>query len=158
MRIQFCSDLHLEFPENRRFLESRPLSVNGEILLLAGDVVPFAVMERFNDFLSFVSDNFEQTYWIPGNHEYYHAEISVRSGVLNEKIRSNVHLVNNHTVIHKHIRIICSTLWSKISPHRQWTIQQSLSDFHVIKSGRGKSSQYVLHSVNHFMRNRGHKF
>lgn len=34
-------------------------------------------------------------YWIPGNHEYYHFDLAKKTGVLNEPIKSNVHLVNN---------------------------------------------------------------
>ena len=37
MKIQFVSDLHLEFLENRTFLAKYPLEVKGDILLIAGD-------------------------------------------------------------------------------------------------------------------------
>ena len=38
MRIQYASDLHLEFADNWRFLRENPLLVTGEILILAGDI------------------------------------------------------------------------------------------------------------------------
>jgi len=37
MKIQYCSDLHLEFWDNEFFLKHNPLIPCGEILLLAGD-------------------------------------------------------------------------------------------------------------------------
>jgi DNA repair exonuclease SbcCD nuclease subunit len=80
-----------------------------------------------------VSDNFETTYWLPGNHEYYHFDIAEKSGVLDEAIRSNVFLVNNTSVVHKNAKLIFSTLWSHISPGHQWQIERSLNDFHLIK-------------------------
>lgn len=132
MRIQYCSDLHLEFHENKDFLNLHPLKPNGDILLLAGDIVPFALMHKHSDFFDYVADHFEKTYWVPGNHEYYKSNIADRSGRLNEKIRDNVFLVNNQAITHSDIKMIFSTLWAKISPANQWPIQQSISDYQVI--------------------------
>src|SRR5574338_1459047 len=131
--IQYCSDLHLEFPENKIFLRQYPIEPTGEILLLAGDVIPFALMDKHKDFFSYVSDNFQATYWIPGNHEYYHSDVSKRSGKLNENIRNNIHLVNNVTIEKDNVRFIFSTLWTKINPDKQIYIEKDLSDFHAIK-------------------------
>lgn len=132
-KLQYASDLHIEFPANKEFLKQHPLQPVGDVLVLAGDIVPFAVMDKHNDFFSYVSDHFEATYWLPGNHEYYHFDVSEKSGVLNEKIHSNVFLVNNTSAIYENTRLIFSTLWSKISPGHQWQIERSLNDFHQIK-------------------------
>ncbi|MFA5814457.1 MAG: metallophosphoesterase [Bacteroidales bacterium] len=133
MLIQYASDLHLEFPENRKFLKLNPLQPTGDILLLAGDIVLFAVMNDHADFFSYVSDHFHTTYWIPGNHEYYYSDAGKKSGVIHESIRSNVFLVNNVAVEHASVKFIFSTLWSKIDPANQWLIESRVSDFHVIK-------------------------
>jgi hypothetical protein len=90
-------------------------------------------MDKHKDFWSFVSDHFQYTYWVPGNHEYYYADASMRSGAMNEKIRDNVFLVNNDTVEHLDVQLIFSTLWSKIKPAHGYQIERSMSDFQVIK-------------------------
>jgi predicted phosphohydrolase len=133
LNIQYASDLHIEFPANKEFLKQHPLQPVADVLVLAGDVVPFAVMDKHQDFFSYVSDNFKTTYWLPGNHEYYHFNISEKSGVMHETIRNNVFLVNNTSVVHEHVKLIFSTLWSKISSGHQWQIERSLNDFHLIK-------------------------
>jgi predicted phosphohydrolase len=133
MRIQYCSDLHLEFLENKDFLISDPLKPVGDILILAGDIVPFAVMDKHDDFFDQVSANFEKTFWIPGNHEYYRSDISIRSGTFQEPIRDNVFLLNNSSIIIDGIKFIFSTLWSKISSENSWHIRKGMTDFHVIK-------------------------
>ena len=133
LKLQYASDLHLEFPANKEFLKQHPLQSVGDVLVLAGDIVPFAVMDKHKDFFSYVADNFETTYWLPGNHEYYHFDLAEKNGLLNEAICSNVFLVNNTSVVHENIKLVFSTLWSQISPGYQWQIERSLNDFHVIK-------------------------
>ena len=132
MIIQYCSDLHLEFSQNKKFITKYPLIPRGEILLLAGDIVPFALMNEQDDFFDFLADNFEQTYWVPGNHEYYHADIAHRSNTVNEAIRSNVFLVNNRVVQLQKVQLIFSSLWSAISPINYLSIQNRMSDFSAI--------------------------
>ena len=135
MKIQYCSDLHLEFPENKIYLNKNPLPVIGDILVLAGDVVPFTLMDKYATFFSWASGHFEHTYWIPGNHEYYYSDIRNRSGAFSEKIKSNVTLLNNQVVHLENTRLLFSTLWSHISPLHHRVIQHGLSDFHEIRNG-----------------------
>lgn len=132
MKIQYCSDLHLEFPENNRYVNNNPILPVGEILLLAGDILPFALNHLEYSFFDYVADHFEAVYWVPGNHEYYGSNIGINSDAIFEKIRSNVFLVNNHKIIHKNVNIICSTLWSYISPESESLLHKRLTDFSTI--------------------------
>ncbi len=133
MVIQYASDLHLEFRRNLEFIKANPLQPRGGVLLLVGDIVPFAVMEKHRDFFEYVSDHFVKTYWVPGNHEYYGFDLAKRQGSFKEDLKSNVHLVNNFAVQHNETRFVFSTLWSKISPANQWQIERNVSDFRLIK-------------------------
>jgi len=138
MKIQYCSDLHLEFQENKNYLEHFPLKPEGEILLLAGDIVLFKTMKEQSGFFNFCSANFEATYWIPGNHEYYHYDLADVKIPLYEKIKDNVFLLNNQTVTYKNVELVFSTLWSHIPIQQEYTVQQSVNDFHLIKNKGGK--------------------
>lgn len=134
LKIQYCSDLHLEFKENINYLLKNPLVPKADILILAGDILPFKLMDKPCDFLDFVSDNFEKAYWIPGNHEYYHFDLADVKTPLFEKIRENIFLLNNQTITHENVELVFSTLWSHIPLQYQWTVQQSVNDFSLIKN------------------------
>lgn len=133
MKIQYCSDLHLEFRQNKNFLAKNPIHPLGEILLLAGDIIPFTLIDKHNDFFDFVSANYESVFWVPGNHEYYHYDLKDAKNPLYQKIRHNVFLVNNQIIPYKEVNLIFSTLWSVISPQNEWFVQQRVSDFLMIK-------------------------
>jgi len=145
MKIQYCSDLHLEFPENQRFLTRNPLKVVGDILILAGDIITFHDLEKAHGFFDFVGDQYSTVYWVPGNHEYYESDIADKPIPLYEKIRENVFLVNNHVVDHGGVTLVFSTLWSRISPHHEWDIQRSISDFSVI---RYRDEKFTAHDFS----------
>lgn len=134
MQIQYCSDLHLEFIDNRKWILTNPIIPKGDILILAGDIVLFNEIHQHEKFFDYVSEHFEHTFWIPGNHEYYNSDISKRIGSFEEQIRDNVTLLNNTVKTIDGVRLVFSTLWSHISFDKQFIIQQSLSDFRVIQN------------------------
>ena len=46
MKIQYMSDLHMEFQENSRYLKNNELPVTGDVLVLAGDKTQAASAEQ----------------------------------------------------------------------------------------------------------------
>jgi Icc-related predicted phosphoesterase len=132
MRIQYCSDLHLEFDHNNKYISKNPLSVCGEILILAGDIVPLHD-EFFSDsFIRVIGKNYKQVFWVPGNHEYYHKDLTEFGKSTNIKLTSNISIVNNIELVYENIQFIFSTLWSEISSDNEKLIEQSVSDFECI--------------------------
>jgi len=71
MRIQPVSDLHLEFdPDHgKRFASSLP--VLGDVLVLAGDVLPIRRPPHVREMLDWFCARFPRVIYVPGNHEYY---------------------------------------------------------------------------------------
>lgn len=52
MKLQYCSDLHLEFQGNKKFLKNFPIKPEGEMLLLAGDIVLFKMLKEHDAFFN----------------------------------------------------------------------------------------------------------
>jgi Icc-related predicted phosphoesterase len=138
MKIQYCSDLHLEFSLNDKYITENPLKVKGDVLILAGDIVPLHDEFLTHSFFSFISDHYKQVFWIPGNHEYYYKNLTEFPNPLNLKLRSNIRIVNNTELEFEGIRFVFSTLWSEISAHNQKRIEQSISDFECIQNRKRK--------------------
>lgn len=72
MKIQYCSDLHMEFHENMRFMRSLPLELVGYVLVIAGDVgyLVDSTIPHLR-FWKWASENYRQVLIIAGNHEFY---------------------------------------------------------------------------------------
>jgi len=140
MKIQYASDLHLEFGMNSRYTQVYGLEPKGDILLLAGDV-SFLGRKRFDDhpFFGWCADHFEQTVIVPGNHEYYKdpvARENRRYGVPLDRtltdfeysIRPNVRYLNNRSLAVGDVEVFATTLWTVTDPVNYVAIQNGMSD------------------------------
>lgn len=148
MTIQYCSDLHLEFPENKRFLKENPIIPSAEILLLAGDIVLFNKINEINEFWDFLSDSFRYVFWVPGNHEYYYFNLLDKQGSFKEALRDNIFIVNNLNEKINDINFIFSTLWTEINPAKSFEIRQRLNDFYVIKYGEDVLTPEIYNTLH----------
>lgn len=151
MKIQYCSDLHLEFGQNSSYLEEFPLSVSGEILVLAGDIVPLHNEYLSNSFFQFASERYEQVFWVPGNHEFYYKDIATYENSIDISIRRNIHLLHNVQKEYKGVRLIFSTLWSKINDFNIQVVEKGVADYECISFGKNKlrsSDSNRLHEIS----------
>ena len=72
MRIQYMSDLHMEFAENSRYIKHNEFPVKGDVLVLAGDTFYLNnTVAPLSKFWKWASANYRQVLIVPGNHEYY---------------------------------------------------------------------------------------
>lgn len=134
MRIQYASDLHLEFAENWRYLRDNPLKVTGDILILAGDI-GYLGDDNYtkHPFWDWASDNYKEVIVCMGNHEFYkYYDIASLPDGYCLKIRKNVHSYYNSVVSIDNIDITVSTLWAEIPLKDSFFTEQVISDFRRI--------------------------
>lgn len=139
LRIQFVSDLHLEFEQNRRWLKSHPLQVMGDILLVAGDTAYLDLPESDRDmysqysFWDWASENYRQVIVCFGNHDFYgYYDLATMTDGYCKQIRQNVHAYYNAVVHIDDVDIIVSTLWAFIEPYNAYLTEKGVSDFYRI--------------------------
>ena len=140
MKVQFVSDLHLEFADNRTFLKEHPLEVTGDILLIAGDTAYLDLPESGRDtysqyeFWDWASKHYKQVIVCLGNHDFYgYYDLATMPDGYCKEIRPNVHAYYNYVVSIGDIDIIVSTLWSFIEPCDAYLTEKGVSDFYRIR-------------------------
>ncbi len=133
MKIQYASDLHLEFAQNYSFLHRDRLISKADILILAGDITLFYKNHDKEKYFDFLSESFKEVYWLPGNHEYYGSDVIRYHKFHEKKIRPNIHVVKNQVVSVNDVNLIFSTLWGNISTKNELILINQVSDFSRIK-------------------------
>lgn len=137
MKIQYLSDLHLEFAANRDYIAHLPKQTVGDILVIAGDSIYLSdeSMEKL-DFWDWAADHYEQVLLIPGKHEYYHhGDVLQRGESWTRMIRSNVGYYQNRVVTIGDTDFFLTTLWSHIDPRYEEYVAYQMNDFHQMEYG-----------------------
>lgn len=138
MKIQYASDIHLEFGDNSNWLKENPLQVTGDVLVLSGDMLIFCSEElESHPFIDWCSAHFKHTFLVPGNHEYY-GGLDVKSTLADFyfPIRHNVAYCNNRSVLLDDVELFFTTLWTEVSEASAMKVQQSMVDCYRIRYGR----------------------
>ena len=143
MKLQYASDLHLEFGENSKWLKANPLVPSADILILAGDIGYLGDDNyKTHPFWDQVSENYKKVIVIPGNHELYkYYDINELHEGWSLSIRKNVKAYYNSVIpLDENTDLIVSTLWSKISPAEEFMTERCVSDFARIRNGKFRLS------------------
>ncbi|MEO9475096.1 MAG: metallophosphoesterase [Cyclobacteriaceae bacterium] len=151
MKIQYSSDLHLEFPANQLYLIEHPIRPIADVLVLAGDTILLG--DSVNDYkvLDQLSSTFEKVYIVPGNHEFYgkHFPISKILPSFHEEVRSNVHYLNNQTLKFGDTRVLFTTLFSHIPASKSTKIKNYIQDFHRTRYHEDSMLSLTINEFNH---------
>lgn len=127
MKIQYASDLHLEFYERAKTWEPILIPIPDSILVLAGDIGNPS-RSLFKQFLEYCSHNWKSVYYVAGNHEFYNKDpgpgtrkwfipetIDARLESIEKICREfeNVHFLNrNAAMLDEKTILLGATLWS----------------------------------------------
>lgn len=134
MKIQYASDLHLEFSDNYSYLKRNPIIPVGDILILAGDIGYLNDDNyRNHPFWDWASDNYHEVIVAVGNHELYkHYDLAKIPHGLTHSLRNNVNCYYDAVINIGNIDFIISTLWAKIRLEEAYPTEQGVTDFHRI--------------------------
>jgi predicted phosphodiesterase len=151
MKIRVVSDLHLEFGGLLVTNEKED-----DLLILSGDIIVGSVLrperrnhpenlshhekveaERFHDFFTMVSKEFKNVIMVPGNHEYYHGDISRENHTIRDFLAQfdNVHFLLNESIVIDGIRFIGTPLWTDFNggdPISMLKAESLMNDYHII--------------------------
>ncbi len=136
MKIQYASDLHLEFHENASHIKHNPLHVMGDVLVLAGDILYLGDDYTRHPFWDWCAQNYRHVIVCLGNHEFYKFyDLASLNGQAQIEIRPNVYAYYNKVVSIDGIDFIVSTMWSRIELKDAYYTEHYLSDFRRILYG-----------------------
>lgn len=114
MKIQYFSDLHLEF-----YKKIPEIKIVAPILCLAGDI-GYPKTKIYEEFLLSINNNIDaqKIFIITGNHEYYDDSIDninkhIENIIKNKKL-NKISFLNNSSELYDGYLFIGSTLWSHV--------------------------------------------
>ena len=130
MRIQYISDIHLEFLS--KLLKPARFSPCADVLCLAGDI-GYPSSPIYKQFLKHVNTQYKKIFLITGNHEYYkctnmdavHTQITK---IIKENQLENISFLDNSYEDYCSVRFVGTTLWTRIPAAPEVVI----NDFHEI--------------------------
>jgi len=156
MKINFISDLHLEFGPLNSFDGTL---VDGDILVLAGDI---DVKGRVN-WINTIASKFNHVIYVLGNHEFYRGAMDSIYKKTRETLVDNVHLLENESItikapsvtstMYDDVTFHGATLWSDFlngDPISYLQCERAMNDYRLIRAGDGthRFKPQIAHSLH----------
>lgn len=146
MRIQFCSDLHFNNPDNIAFFGDQGLEKKADILILAGDITFLEYLDRpfEREFFNRLSADYDKVFYLLGNSEFYGGfDTSSLDQPFLEYLRPNIVMLNNQAVDISGHRLVFSTMWSGISLANEEAVLKGSHDFNYFRYKGGRISRKI---------------
>lgn len=144
MKIQYMSDLHLEFmrKERKKFIDELP--VLGDVLVLAGDISTESKPSLFKR----IAKRFEGVpiVYVPGNHEYYgrtREHVDKQLKMISANLE-NFHVLNPGIVEINGVVFAGATLWFQKTMETMMS-KSSFSDFNYIMDAMDTQWMFSAH-------------
>lgn len=140
MRIQYFSDLHLEFGDCE-FVDA-----DADLVVAAGDI------GLGLHGLEWLARTGKPVVYVAGNHEFYGGDYLTRLGELRAAAReTQVHFLERETYVLGNVRFLGCTLWTELGGEENERLDDllnSVNDFRKIKIN-GKSMDLVAYAALH---------
>jgi predicted phosphodiesterase len=129
MRLHILSDLHLEADP-----AFRPPDTGADLLILDGDIAPGT------DGLAAFASHPGPVIYVPGNHEYYHSDLTTAGAYLRRyAAATGIHFLDCGELVWDGVRFLGATLWTNFELYGIQTIDDAYAhaarqilDFHRI--------------------------
>ena len=154
LTIQFCSDLHLEFYNNKAIDYQKLVKPSASILALLGDI-GHPTESHYSDFIDYCAKHFQFVLIISGNHEYYCNKVTIDKTAIDQIINyicyqySNVFYLNRASKVINGYRFIGATLWSDIPRKNFDFITNYLNDYNLIYYTNNKKVTPIITNAWH---------
>lgn len=137
MLVQPMSDLHLEFDKDGGETFVTELPVLGDVLVLAGDVLPLRTEKEIARVFGWFCQRFPQVVFVPGNHEYYGTtpfEATAKLQSVGARL-ANLHVLDGGMTTILGRRFVGATMWFReVEPSERpkFPNLELLNDFRLI--------------------------
>lgn len=131
MKVAYCSDLHLEFYKPP--FAYPDLFTDADVLILAGDVCEARHVDKHIEWFKSLCNFYDYVIYVAGNHEFYRCEFNKTYDLLKSLNHiDNLYFLQDSAIELDGITFAGSTLWSYISPEKEWFARRGMNDYHLI--------------------------